>query len=110
MSQPLTAHTPGQPDVLIVGLSPEAAEALTGKVDEFAAAQTALAEFVSMACATLETVDKNPDLEIWIQTQTAEWVGEHARQALYVIGIICQMTECDAEMVAHIGRMLLGVE
>lgn len=102
------ASIAGMPPVAVVGLSDEAAEYLTPPGRDAQAEAEALAEFVALLCSTLDTIADNPDLPAWIAAQTETWSVSHARQALLFCGLLCQASELDPEMVAQLGRTMLG--
>ena len=102
------AHVDGRPPVPIVGLSSEAADYLTPGEPDHQAEAAALAEFVTMLCATLDTIETNPDLSAWIATATEGWTVSHARQALLFAGLLCQASEVTPDMVAELGRTMLA--
>lgn len=92
-----------------IGSPPVTPTPIQAPQDEAQLEAAALAEVVSLVCATLETVDSNPDLPAWIAAATEEWGSRHARQAVVFIGMLAQGCEIGPEVIADLGRTIIGV-
>lgn len=70
--------------------------------------EQAIIDLVSVVCTTMEMVEAGHDCTPWIVENTANWTGDHGRQAVLLVGMLASGANLNGDDVAAMGKLLLG--